>query len=96
MQFKIVTLDQATKFMELESSMLPEHFGQWVVIADEKILGYFSTIQEADIAASEQGFDIFNRYVHLVGYEHEGIIAGTIIGGWIPKQEYTYLLKGEI
>lgn len=63
----ITVHDQAMTYNALAPSFPPESMGQWVVIAGKKPLGFFDTAKEAERAADEQGFDLFNRYVRRVG-----------------------------
>ena len=59
--------DQAMAYNRLAPSFPPDRLGQWVAIADLRLLGFYDTAEEAERAAEDQGFDQFNRYVRRVG-----------------------------
>ena len=59
--------DQAMTYNKLAPTFPPEHKGQWVLIAGMEPQGFFPTAEEAERAADEQGFDLFNRYIRRVG-----------------------------
>ena len=59
--------DQALTYDELAPFFPPERVGKWVVIAGQRPLGFFDTSEEAERVAEDQGFDLFNRYIRLVG-----------------------------
>ena len=59
--------DQAMAYNKLAPSFPPESMGQWVVIAGQQSLGFYDTMEEAERAADDRGFDRFNRYIRRVG-----------------------------
>ncbi|MCY3693369.1 MAG: hypothetical protein OXI54_11910 [Chloroflexota bacterium] len=59
--------DQAMTYNKLAPTFPPDRMGQWVLIAGMELLGFFPTAEEAERAADEQGFDLFNRYIRRVG-----------------------------
>ena len=59
--------DQAMAYNQLAPSFPSERLGQWVVIAGQQSRGFFDTMEEAERAADDQGFDRFNRYIRRVG-----------------------------
>ena len=63
----ITVHDQAMTYNKLAPSFPPERRGQWVLIAGMKPQGFFATAEAAELAADEQGFDLFNRYIRRVG-----------------------------
>ena len=63
----ITVHDQAMAYNTLAPTFPPESIGQWVLIAGMEPLGFFATAEEAECAADEQGFDLFNRYIRRVG-----------------------------
>ena len=63
----ITVHDQAMTYNKLAPSFPAERRGQWVLIAGMKSQGFFPTAAEAERAADERGFDLFNRYIRRVG-----------------------------
>ena len=63
----ITVHDQAMTYNELAPSFPPERRGQWVLIAEMEPQGFFATAEAAELAADEQGFDLFNRYIRRIG-----------------------------
>ena len=63
----ITVHEQAMTYNELAPSFPPERMGQWVLIAGMEPQGFFSSAAEAEWAADEKGFDLFNRYIRRVG-----------------------------
>ena len=59
--------DQAMTYNKLAPTFPPERMGQWVLIAGMESQGFFPTAEEAERAADEKGFDLFNRYIRRVG-----------------------------
>ena len=59
--------EQAMTYNKLAPTFPPERMGQWVLIAGMEPQGFFPTAEEAEKAADEQGFDLFNRYIRRVG-----------------------------
>ena len=71
----VTVLDQAIMYNKLAPAFPPERKGQWVVIAGMEPLGFFATAEEAERAADEQGFDLFNRYIRRVGSPQPSVIV---------------------
>ncbi len=71
----VTVLDQAMAYDKLAPFFPPDRVGQWVVIAGLKPLGFFDTAEDAERAAEDQGFDLFNRYIRLVGSNPPPIIS---------------------
>ena len=63
----ITVHDQAMAYNKLAPSFPPERVGQWALIAGMEPQGFFATAEEAEWAADEQGFDLFNRYIRRIG-----------------------------
>ncbi len=59
--------DHAMAYNQLAPSFPPESLGRWVVIAGLQPLGFYDTMEEAECAADDLGFDRFNRYIRRVG-----------------------------
>ena len=64
---RVTVHDQAMVYNRLAPSFPPESLGKWVVIAGLQSLGFYDTMEEAELAADAQGFDCFNRYIRRVG-----------------------------
>ena len=71
----ITVHDQALAYDKLAPLFPPERVGKWVVIAEQRPLGFFDTAEEAERAAENQGFDLFNRYIRLVGSKPPLVIS---------------------
>ena len=72
---RVTVHDHAITYNALVPSFPPERIGQWVVIAGMAPLGFFHTAEEAERAADEQGFDLFNRYIRRVGSQAPCVIV---------------------
>ena len=59
--------DQAIAYNRFAPDFTPETTGQWVLIAGLKPFGFFETAEEAEQAADDKGFDMYNRYIRRVG-----------------------------
>ena len=64
----------AFAYDEMKEELEREHWGKWVVICNLELLGAYGSLDEAQQAAKEAGFDFLDCCIRLVGVEPLPII----------------------